>query len=190
MLEEKEILNSILGNTVGFFLEIGAGDGKTNSLTGDLAAKGWSATLVEPSCYKVEKLYELYGNPKHQILNFALSSSKESYFRDNTNEGIPDHVVKLFELEKAKEEFIPLFLYYNPLLLFTRITTIRYFDLIVINIKESGFILKGMSSIINKAKFVCLKKPDDFYSLKEIGNILEEHTLVEETDLYLYYIKL
>jgi hypothetical protein len=43
--------------------------------------------------------------------------------------------------------------------------------------------------MVNKAKFVCLKKPDDFYSLKEIGNILEEHTLVDETIEYLYYIK-
>jgi hypothetical protein len=187
MLEEKEILNSILGNTVGFFLEIGAGDGKTNSLTGDLAAKGWYATLVEPSCYKVEKLQEIYGNEKHQVFNFALSPTSESYFRDTSNEGLPDKVLELFELKKAKEEFIPLFLYYNTPTLLSRISVIHTFDLIVINIKNPGFILKGLISMVNKAKFVCLKKPDDFYSLKEIGNILEKHTLVDETGTYLFY---
>jgi hypothetical protein len=189
MLEEKEILNLLLGNRVGYFLEIGAGDGKTNSLTGDLEPKGWYATLVEPSCYKVEKLQEIYGNEKHQVFNFALSPTSESYYRDTSNEGLPDKVVDLFELKKTKEESIPLFLYYNPVMLLTRISVIHTFDLVVINIKESGFILKGMISVMNKAGVICLKKPEDLYSLKEIGNILEEHTLVNETNTYSFYKK-
>lgn len=66
-------LEEILGlKTNGFFLEIGAFDGETNSKTAQLADIGWEGLYVEPIKEYAEKCANRHKNNNVKVLNVAI----------------------------------------------------------------------------------------------------------------------
>ncbi len=80
---EDRLIDSFFKEKVGYFLDIGAADGKTNSNTRNLFLKGWSGLLVEPCRHFFEPLKILYENEKNvKIFNGAVSefSGKTDFY--------------------------------------------------------------------------------------------------------------
>jgi len=75
MTEREWIRNRfILPGRKGRFLDIGAFDGVTDSLTHDLALAGWSGVCVEPDAETFCKLRETYaGNGAVSLINSAVT---------------------------------------------------------------------------------------------------------------------
>lgn len=59
--DEQDFVLEAFGDTVGRFLDIGAGNGKLNSNTLALVERGWSGVLVEPSPLAFLELQERHG---------------------------------------------------------------------------------------------------------------------------------
>lgn len=73
---EKKIINEHFAGRRGRFLEIGAHDGVTDSLTADLVARGWTGVQVEPNPLSVVVLAEnRKNNPGIAIVNAAISNN-------------------------------------------------------------------------------------------------------------------
>lgn len=75
--EELTILQH-LGDSNGFFLDIGAYDGVTMSNTRALAEAGWSGALVEGSSFPFTKLFSVYGGNQRMTLINAMVARGEA----------------------------------------------------------------------------------------------------------------
>lgn len=73
--DESKILEFFQGKTNGFFVDIGAGDGVTDSNTRKLWELGWSGVLVEANYIQFVKLKENYATAKNVVcLNVAIAT--------------------------------------------------------------------------------------------------------------------
>jgi FkbM family methyltransferase len=71
---EEALLNHFFNNRTGYFIDIGAADGVTNSNTRNLVLKGWQGLLIEPCRHFFEQLNILYKNNKNvKLFNGAVS---------------------------------------------------------------------------------------------------------------------
>lgn len=183
--DEKQFLNSFFDNYFGFLLELGPGDGKTNSMTGDLMSRGWSGTFVEKSCYYMKDLNKLYNNDKNDLYNLVVSNKWEQYY--SSDENLPEKVIKDFDIEKVDDKDVPIYLYYNTIQMLFKMFIISRFDLIVINFKNSGFCLKNLGKNLDHSRMIVVRNTTDSLERKEISNILLNFKLVKETNNYLFY---
>jgi FkbM family methyltransferase len=72
---EMNLIDSFFRQEKGFFIDIGAADGITNSNTRHLSLKGWSGVFVEPCKHFLCSLKDLYlGNDKFKIFEGAVSN--------------------------------------------------------------------------------------------------------------------
>jgi FkbM family methyltransferase len=75
-MSEREIVEQHFAGRLGRFLEIGAYDGVTSSLTDSLVLAGWEGVQVEPEPIAFTKLMEnRRGHPHIQLVNAAVSVS-------------------------------------------------------------------------------------------------------------------
>jgi len=185
MIEEKQFLNSFFNNYFGFLLELGAGDGKTNSITGDLMKNEWRGIFVEKSCYYMKDLNELYDNDKNDLYNLVVSNKWEQYY--SSDENLPEKVKKDFDINKVDDKDVPIYLYYNTMQMLFKMFIVSRFDLIVVNFKNSGFCLKNLGKNLEYSKMVVVRNTTEELDRKEISNILFNFKLVKETNKYLFY---
>lgn len=73
--EWGEIVDSYLPKG-GYFVEVGAYDGKTHSCTYDLAVNGWRGVYIEPIKEHAQECAKNHRNHSVYILNYAICSDK------------------------------------------------------------------------------------------------------------------
>lgn len=72
--DEDSLFVSLLPNSEGNLVEIGAFDGRTNSNSLLLIERGWNAVLVEPSPAAFQKIFKLHrDNNKVHLFNFPIT---------------------------------------------------------------------------------------------------------------------
>ena len=72
--EQASIIEFLGRNSKGYFLDIGASDGVSDSNTRAMFERGWSGTLVEPVPEEYWRLEDNYaGSPDIQLVNAAVS---------------------------------------------------------------------------------------------------------------------
>lgn len=71
---EKLIIDSYFQQRTGFFLDIGAADGVTNSNTYHLSQYGWNGILIEPCHHFLDSIKKIYeGQTNIQVFEGAIS---------------------------------------------------------------------------------------------------------------------
>lgn len=99
---EKSIIDNYFKKRVGFFLDVGAADGITNSNTYHLAQEGWSGVLIEPCRHFLTILKHLYSDStKIKIFEGALSdfNGKSSFYVYESGE---DSQISTIDLNQKK----------------------------------------------------------------------------------------
>ena len=77
--EEECILEHFKDKYMGEFLDIGAHDGVTASVTHALALKGWGGVCVEPSPGPFVELMKLYRNRRDiRLVNAAVQGKRST----------------------------------------------------------------------------------------------------------------
>lgn len=102
---EKAIIDRYFEQRKGFFLDIGAADGITNSNTYHLAQRGWSGVLVEPCQHFLTTLREIYaGSSRVKIFDGALSDfdGKTSFYVYETGEDSQISTIDLRQKESIE----------------------------------------------------------------------------------------
>lgn len=77
MIPEREIIESHFAGKIGRFLEFGANDGRTDSLTCGLVDAGWSGVQVEADPATFLRLCENHGrNSRLSLVNAAVGTQR------------------------------------------------------------------------------------------------------------------
>lgn len=79
--DEEQVLIDIFGKDYkGYFVDIGANDGKTVSNTLALVERGWGGLMIEPDPIAFSKLQSLHGYNKNiTLLNCAVNRHRNGY---------------------------------------------------------------------------------------------------------------
>jgi FkbM family methyltransferase len=95
-MTEKEWIEEHFRGRVGRFLEVGAFDGKTDSITAGLIEAGWEGVMVEPSAQTFVKLMKQHGNnPKITLVHAAVTGDGGMMtFYDNILDGQRSSILK------------------------------------------------------------------------------------------------
>ena len=100
--DEEQVILNYFRDKKGWFLDIGAYDGKTYSNTHALALNGWRGVCIEPTNNAYRKLRKLYkGYYKIYCYNFAITSDNGTALIYENDDGLATLVKS--ELERWRD---------------------------------------------------------------------------------------